>query len=165
MPLQTPRLDLRRLTMDDLDGFHTVWGDPEVIFWGASPDVEASGRTLARLLSREIPGVPESGWFAALLRETGTFLGDVVLEPASWDPDIAEIGWHMARDQQGRGYATEAARALLDHARAHATPTVWAKILPDNEPSRAVARRIGMRQVGSIVHADLDHDLWAIDLA
>jgi RimJ/RimL family protein N-acetyltransferase len=48
-----------------------------------------------------------------------------VLEPASWN-DVPEIGWHVAKEWQGRGYATEAAAGLLELAHQQGIPAVYA---------------------------------------
>lgn len=162
---RTQRLDVRPLTLDDLEAFHAIWGDPEVVFWGASPDLEASRRRLTDFSRRRLDGVAESGWFALVHRERGVVVGDVVLEPASWDPALAEVGWHVARAHQRRGYATEAAAGLLAHARRVGLDRAWAKILPSNAPSRTVAARLGMRRVGTVDDAGVRHDLWAVELA
>jgi RimJ/RimL family protein N-acetyltransferase len=61
---------------------------------------------------------------------------------------------------QGRGYATEAAQGLLDHARRHGLAMVYAKILHNNDASQGVARRIGMRIVGQLDHRAGSHDIW-----
>lgn len=162
--IQTERLDVRPLETDDLEAFHTVWGDPDVIFWGANEDVEASRQTLTQVLARTVSGVTPSGWFAVVHRADGTFVGDVVLQPAPWGPDDIEIGWHVAAAHQGRGYATEAARGLLEFARDIGVSQVGAVILPQNLPSQTVAVRLGMRNTGTVIeHGGLPHDRWHID--
>ena len=52
-PLDTERLALRPFTLDDVEGFHAIWGDPEVIWWGASESLDDSRAGLERLLARE----------------------------------------------------------------------------------------------------------------
>jgi [ribosomal protein S5]-alanine N-acetyltransferase len=107
-------------------------------------------------------GSPTSGWFAVLRRDDGQFVGDVVLEPASWDEGVPEIGWHFAKEWQGLGYATEAAAGLLEFAHGQGIPVVYAKILRTNVASQGVARRIGMSVVGSLEdHPAGLHDIWA----
>src|SRR5690606_38396087 len=123
----------------------------------------SSRRLLTRLLPRTIPGVEPSGWFGVWRRDDGVFVGDVVLQPAPW-AQVAEIGWHIAAAHQGRGYATEAARGLLEHARAAGLPRVEAGILPENLPSQSVAVRLRMRRTGMVEHGGRPHDLWVIDL-
>jgi RimJ/RimL family protein N-acetyltransferase len=156
----TERLEVRCLAMTDLHAFHEVWGDPRVIFWGASKDLETTRQLLRELVDRRFDGIVDSGWFAVQRRDDGRLVGDVVLEPASWNRELPEIGWHFAKVWQGRGYATEAAQGLLDHARRHGLAMVYAKILHNNDASQGVARRIGMRIVGQLDHRAGSHDIW-----
>lgn len=161
MGFMTPRLEVRRLTMADLDAFHAIWGDPAVIFWGAAKDREATRARLQDFIGRRLDGIDDSGWFAVVRQRDAQLVGDVVLEPAPWDRDLAEVGWHVAAAWQGHGYATEAAAGLLAHARQHGVEAVYAKILPDNVASRGVAMRLGMRVVGHLDDPHGIHDLWA----
>jgi RimJ/RimL family protein N-acetyltransferase len=158
----TERLEVRRLVMSDLADFHEVWGDPRVIFWGATEDLDATQQRLRDFIDRRLVGITDSGWFAVVRRDDGHFTGDVVLEPASWNNAVPEIGWHFATEWQGLGYATEAAAGLLELARQQGIPAVYAKILRTNVASQGVARRIGMTVVGSLEdHPAGPHDIWA----
>jgi RimJ/RimL family protein N-acetyltransferase len=71
------------------------------------------------------------------------------LEEAAGPTDQVEIGWHLHPDHQGRGYATEAARAVLDAAAAAGIEEVLALTDLDNEPSQRVALRLGMTDEGA----------------
>jgi ribosomal-protein-alanine N-acetyltransferase len=157
----TPRLEVRRLTMADLDAFHEIWGDPAVIFWGAAKDRDATRARLQDFMDRRLDGMVDSGWSAVVRRRDGQLVGDVVLQPAPWDRDLAEVGWHFGKAWQGRGYSTEAGAGLLAHAKRHGVASVYAKILPDNVASRGVALRLGMRIVGHLDDPHGLHDLWA----
>lgn len=61
-----------------------------------------------------------------------------------------EISWYLHPDSSGRGYAAEAAGALLDHALASGLATVWAIMWPENEASARVAGSIGMEDLGVV---------------
>jgi RimJ/RimL family protein N-acetyltransferase len=54
-----------------------------------------------------------------------------------------EFGWRLVREARGRGYATEAARAVLDIAAATFAGEILCIIDPDNTPSRRVADKLG----------------------
>lgn len=77
----------------------------------------------------------------------GTRTGTILLVLSRGTTDV-EIGWHQHPDQDGNGYTTEAAQAVLDHARASGLESVIALTLADNAPSQRVCRRIGMRDLG-----------------
>ncbi len=76
------------------------------------------------------------------------FVGYVGLQVPSFEAPFTpcvEIGWRLARAAWGYGYATEAARACLEHAfGVLALPEVLAFTVPANVRSRAVMRRLGM---------------------
>ena len=74
-----------------------------------------------------------------------------------------ELGWRLARESWGRGYATEAALAARDDALGRLGATDLMSIIhPDNERSQSVARKLGMH-VGFTIHNPLIDrivDVW-----
>ncbi|GMG85475.1 GNAT family N-acetyltransferase [Paralimibaculum aggregatum] len=90
------------------------------------------------------------GPYSVIARDGDRFAGTVGLwQPDGW-PEI-ELGWHLAPAAQGRGYATEAARAV----RRHAAATLGARrlvsyIAAGNRRSQAVARRLGAVHEGAV---------------
>ena len=85
----------------------------------------------------------------ALARPVGT----VSVKPAPASSEL-EIGWYLHPDYIGLGYATEAARLLLDRTLAMDVPRLWAFMWPDNHASANFARAVGMTEIGVI------HDPW-----
>ena len=163
MTLETPRLNLTLWRPGDGAEFHRIWGDPRVIFWGAAQDLAASEAVLARVIDRCADAPEPCGWYA-LRTQGGGLVGNALLQPTPSLPGDLEIGWHLAAAHQGHGYATEAARALLDHAFARLDiPRVVALIMPSNAPSARVAERLGMRRGERIIHAGEPHDVWSAD--
>ena len=74
------------------------------------------------------------------------FVGWILLAPLDLVGPEIEIGWRVMPAARGRGYATEAARCVLDHAlNTLHLPQVVADIDPENGPSLAVARKLGLR--------------------
>ena len=147
-------LETARLLMPPLSEQHTsalaeVYADPEVTRYigGAALDAESTAAQVARFEAvwREYG----FGQCALIDRETGALLGRAGLHPwPQWDE--VELGYVLARHAQGRGLATEAARAWLDVAsETLALDRLTAVIHPDNAPSRALAARLGFR-----VHRD-----------
>jgi ribosomal-protein-alanine N-acetyltransferase len=63
-------------------------------------------------------------------------------------PDAVEVGYSVFPEHRHRGYATEAVRALLDWARAQGIDRFVASVGPGNEPSLAIVRQLGFREVG-----------------
>ena len=83
-------------------------------------------------------------------------LGTVFLKPipfsfennASCSPDDTEIGWHLHPKAWGKGFASESAAALLQHAFGEGLERVVAVTYPENIASVGVCERIGMRYEG-----------------
>ena len=72
----------------------------------------------------------------------------MLLKPLPNGVGEVEVGWHLHPDSWGRGYATEAARAVVDRAFDDGLLEVYAVVRPGNEPSLAVCRRLGMQPLG-----------------
>jgi 2-keto-4-pentenoate hydratase/RimJ/RimL family protein N-acetyltransferase len=154
-PDSTERLSFRTWTDGDADAVLDLYSRPEVYrFLGASPgpvtDPDAARARIARWAERTkgLAGV----WAIETRRAPGTPIGTALLVPLTRTDGAPsedfEIGWHLHPDAWGQGYATEAATALLERARAGGLAEVRAVVRPDNEPSKAVCRRLGMREVG-----------------
>ncbi len=159
--INTPRLELRDWTTDDGEAFHRFWGDPEVIWWGAAESLSDSQAFLEIVVERsQETGI---GWCAVIVRETEAVVGNVALQPSPAPRTDIEIGWHFERSVWGKGYATEAATALLAHAFDVGFARVVADIANENGRSQAVARRLGLRRTGKIERSGLAHDVWVIE--
>ncbi|MFD8599433.1 GNAT family N-acetyltransferase [Kitasatospora sp. NPDC059646] len=144
--LTTPRLLLRQWEDGDLDRWAELNADPEVRrHLGPVMTREQSAGSLAAF--REELADRGWGWWAVRLRAEGTFLGFAGLDPVDEETpfDGVEAGWRLHPDSWGRGYATEAARAVLRYGFEElALPEILALIAAANAPSRAVAERLGM---------------------
>ena len=66
--------------------------------------------------------------------------GTVLFKPLPNGVGEVEVGWHLHPDSWGHGYATEAARAVIDRGFDAGLPEVYAVVRPGNEPSLAVCR-------------------------
>ena len=159
--LETARLRLRPLEASDVDIYHGVWGDSEVIWWGASPDRETSAEKLAALVDRCAAMPAGLGWWWLERLTDGVIVGDVFLQPASDPPGGIEIGWHLARAHWGNGYAHEGASSLLPLAWSLEFDEVNAPIVPNNFSSVRLAKRLGMERRGPTVEkGGYVHDVW-----
>jgi RimJ/RimL family protein N-acetyltransferase len=75
-------------------------------------------------------------------------VGGVSLHPLPVEEQDVEIGWQIAPEFWGNGYATEAGRGLLERAFANDVDEVFALVRPANRRAEAAARRVGMTWVG-----------------
>ncbi len=161
-PCETERLALRPFQMTDVEAWHAIWGDPEVIWWGANADLETSRRRLQRLLEKEADWPEGIGWLAVTRRGGGEILGDILLQPAPFAPGI-EIGWHFRRSAWGCGHATEAAGAVLGRAfRDGVLDRVFAIVALENARSMRVAEKLGLQPEKEMSYAGLPHRLFAL---
>lgn len=155
---ETERLVLRRFAPGDADAFAALNADPEVMrHIGAGTPLTrgASDELLAR-----IAGHWRSHgfglWCVAEREAPRRCLGFAGLAVPAFLPDVmpaVEVGWRLAREAWGRGLATEAGRASLDHAfGALGLASVISIIADGNQRSVAVARRLGMRRGADRLH-------------
>lgn len=149
--LLTERLRLRAFGLADHPRYAQINADPEVMrFIGTGGPVspEACWRSLAVILGHwQLLGY---GFWAVTLRGSGELVGHAgFIDPPGW-PGF-ELGWLLAREHWGHGYAQEAAQAALQVAFGTLMkPRVISLIRPANERSVALAQRLGAREEASI---------------
>jgi ribosomal-protein-alanine N-acetyltransferase len=143
----TPRLLLRRWRRCDLDPFARINADPQVMEHLVEPLTRERSDAL---VERTEASFERNGYglWAVEVRETGELAGftGLVLQTfaAPFTPAV-EVGWRLAVSAWGRGYATEAAAACLDHAfGALSMQEVVSMTSPRNTRSVAVMQRLGM---------------------
>jgi RimJ/RimL family protein N-acetyltransferase len=141
--IETERLILREFREDDFPVYEKLAANPDVMRYlgGKTQSRVEAWRHMAFLVGHwTLRGY---GYFALEEKATGEFIGRAGFTyPTGW-PGF-ELGWTIAPSHQRRGFASEAARRLLDYAfteldRSH----VISLIHPDNTPSRRVAERLG----------------------
>jgi RimJ/RimL family protein N-acetyltransferase len=153
--IETERLTLRPFGADDADFLFDLFRRQEVARWsGQGVPMSHRDEAVARIARypKRAGEHPAAGILLATVRETGSPAGMVMLVPIpaseGFDRDDMEVGWHFHPDTWGNGYATEAARAVVDRAFASGIPEIYAVTDPLNVPSQAVCRRLGMTDLG-----------------
>jgi ribosomal-protein-alanine N-acetyltransferase len=145
--LRTERLILRPIAREDLDAYAHLYADPEVVRY-LGDSTTATREETAEWLDRAILRNEREGWdLRSVLRaDDGEVLGRCGIAVLEIDGvDEREIGFVLGREHWGRGYATEAAWAMRDHAfGALGLTRLASPIHPDNEASKRVAVKIGM---------------------
>lgn len=150
LPVRTERLLLRYITAADLDALR-YYMDPEVCRYLPFPpaDEAALADRVARMAERLAPSEPDDVLALAVVHD-GVLVGDLMLRLRTRTddrspPSVAEVGWAFAPAYAGRGFATEAARALTALAFEHyPLHRLYANLDPRNERSAALCKRLGM---------------------
>lgn len=146
--LETPRLLLREWRDTDLDAHAAMSADPEVMRYLGDGVVRDRGQAW-REIALHIGHWALRGYGQWVLErlEDGAVLGRARLwNPPGW-PGL-EVGWKLARDAWGHGYATEAGQAAIDWTwETLEAPELISIIRPDNTASIRVAGRLGMKQL------------------
>jgi RimJ/RimL family protein N-acetyltransferase len=138
--------------MDDLDALTELDADPAVMRYvtGGIPTSREEMRDdyLPYWLAYYERG-DAWGFWAAIERSTGAFLGWFHLRPEEHDPpDEPELGYRLVRSAWGRGFATEGSRALVDKAfRELGARRVYATAMAVNAASSRVMEKAGLRYV------------------
>lgn len=145
--MQTERLFLRPWKMDDLEPLAQLNADPRVMeYFPKTLNLEESLKSLKEAIQHfDRYGF---GFWAATLLDQGTFIGFIGLEhvdfSAPFTPAI-EIGWRLAFDHWGKGYATEGAKAALKYGfEKLGLREIVSFTAVQNMRSRKVMERIGM---------------------
>jgi Acetyltransferases, including N-acetylases of ribosomal proteins len=86
--------------------------------------------------------------WAVTLADGGVLVGGVSLHSLPVEEQDVEIGWQIAPEFWGNGYATEAGRHVIERAFGLDIDEVFALVRPANGRAEATARRIGMSWVG-----------------
>ena len=166
--LETERLLLRPICLDDIVDCTALWGEPATMrFIGSGQPLTAEevwSRTLRHIGHWHALGY---GYWAVREKEGGRFVGDVGFQNLrrSMQPDLGdrpEIGWVLAAHAQGRGYAREAVSAALAwvDGELQATETVCI-IRPAHERSIRIAIEAGYRRTGAARYGAATMDVFA----
>lgn len=179
--LHTDRLRLRPLAESDVDALVPIYTEPEVTRYFATPSRDRAA--VVELVWRRLTRPVRPGMGSWMIEWAGTVAGLGHVWPSAQLPGaVAEMGWLLGRRFWGNGLATEAATAILDHGlRGLGLPAVWALVHEDNTASLAVAKRLGLLDVGRGHHHGATHrvfvalaeqvgtlhhvELWVPDLA
>lgn len=147
--LKTERLLLRPLGTGDAEALAVINADPDVMRYignGTPRDLEQTEALVAKAAAHwDVHGW---GTFAVSEKGTGDLVGLGILAEPTFLPEImpvTEVGWRVKRDRWGRGYAPEAARAVIGFAFGElGLDRVVSCIHSENAASVRVAEKLGM---------------------
>ncbi len=150
MQIRTERLLLRPIRVSDLDTTCAYSLDPEATRLMMLLPFDDAAETLRALQALEAEWhspAPERLEFA--IEREGAHIGSITYY-FQGPPDEVELGWVLHRDHWRQGYATEAALALIDHAREMGLRRVFACCDSENIASYKTMEKLGMRHIATV---------------
>jgi len=145
MVLETERLILREMDHNDFNSLYAVLADSDIMeHYPYTFDEDRVRNWISRNMERyQKDGF---GLWAVVLKETGEMIGDCGITMQNiHDHLLPEIGYHIRKDQQRKGYASEAAAACIRFAfENYAFPAVYSYMKHTNIPSQRTAMKNGM---------------------
>ena len=148
MQLETNRLILRELTHQDFDSFHEILSNPETMMHYPAPFDEAKTK---RWINWNIENYNTFGFglWAVILKQNGRFIGDCGITMQNINGKIKpELGYHIHKDFQNKGYATEAAKKCLEYIFENTTfNKIYSYMKYTNVGSYTVAIKNGMQLI------------------
>lgn len=147
--LETTRIALRRLTENDVEHLLELDSDPDVMWYltGGVPHTRdfVVGKALPYYLGF-YDRFDVFGFWAAIEKVSGEFMGWFHFRPHRENPDEIELGYRLKKVHWGRGYATEGSKALIEKGfRELGVDKVVATTMALNRRSRRVMEKVGLR--------------------
>jgi RimJ/RimL family protein N-acetyltransferase len=166
-PLETERLTLRPFVENDFRAFEAMQADPELARWlynDARQGDEARSHFERKLAISVLHG--EGDWMSCgvVERSTGVLVGDLSFHWVSDEHRTGEVGFVFAGGHQGKGYATEAASALVGWAFASGFHRVIGRTEARNAASARVLEKLGMRLEAHFVENEWVKGEWQSEL-
>ena len=153
MELFTERLHLREFVREDWTAVYAYQSDPRYLryyHWQERREVDVQ-QFIQILLEQQAAQPRYKYQFAVVLRETGHLIGNCGVRKESAKARVADMGYELDPEHWGKGYATEAATAVLEFGftvlKVH---RIWANAIADNVGSRRVLEKIGMQHEGTL---------------
>lgn len=149
MILETERLTLSPVVLEDAPDVYLMMSDPEVMaHWDVEPidDPDVVASIVASQAQETAMG---GGWYWSMrLTADGTFLGVCDLSDVDWRHKRAEVGFMMGKDSWGKGYAWEAMTSVLAFAAGEGLKRLTARTHVGNTRSDSLLTRLGFTQEG-----------------
>ena len=157
LTIESARLRLEPYELKHIDGLRAMDSDVEIMRYIGDGTIKTHEQTVASIERVQLRWRQRGySWWAIIEKETAEVIGAACLQHlANLDGAPLELGWRLRKEQQGKGYATEAAKAIIYFAveRFNAAHLV-AVAHPENLASHKVMQRLGMTYVGIEEHYD-----------
>ncbi len=155
--LETERLILRQVMKKDADQLYEMLSEPEVAKYDYFYPVTSKAEALifVERFTKELEEKEEITW-GVILKETNQFIGTCCLGEFNQGARRAEIGYDLTQKQWGKGYATEAVKAVIDFGFNRMNLNrIEATITPGNDASVQVLKKLNFTREGIVRERDL----------
>ena len=163
MQLETERLLLREFVADDWATVLAYQSDPRYLryyAWGGRTAAEAQD-FVQIFLDQQAAQPRHKFQLVVTTKAAGTLIGNCGIRLAAPGVRVGDIGYELAPEQWGHGYATEAARAILAFGfGALGLHRVWASCVADNTASAHVLTKLGLRREAHLREIDYYKGRW-----
>ena len=167
-PIQTERLLLRPFEPGDFDELLAVESRAEVArFLYHEPRTPEETREVLerRIRLTSLTDEGDTLSVAVVVRATGTMIGDCMLHWSSRQHQSGEVGFALHPDHQGRGYAAEAARALVDYGFSEVgLHRIIGRLEARNFASARVLEKLGMRREALLIENEFVKGEWQSEI-
>ena len=160
--LETERLLIRPFTQDDKELIFNIMKDKEMFEytpdepWQSIENAEGFINLVLWLYDSEHETFKH--FFAVTEKESGKLIGVCGVGGIDYDRSENEVFYHIRKDYWGKGYATEAAEAMLEYSFEQlGLSKIIGAVHPDNNASNRVMDKIGLKRVGIISGLDEEH--------
>jgi RimJ/RimL family protein N-acetyltransferase len=165
LPLHTERVALRVMRMNDAPALTAYRDHPEIARYQSwpMPFTLADARQMLEDQA-DLDDLPPSGWVQIAIEHASEVIGDLAVNLTA-NTCVAEIGFTLARAHHGKGFASEAAGAMVDALFAQTNVhRVSASIDPANVASMRVLEHLGFCYEGTARRAELVRGDWVDDM-
>lgn len=163
-PIETERLYMRPFQQDDLEDLHKFYSLPDVaryLYWEAKTLDETRQSLSIKIKNTGFREDNSVYLLAAVLKENNALIGEVMLFQRSIEHRQGEIGFVFNPQYHGRGYATEAARVLLNMGfEMFNFHRIFGRCDPRNTGSWKLMERLGMRKEAHFIHNEIFKGEW-----
>ncbi|MFK3711737.1 GNAT family N-acetyltransferase [Leclercia adecarboxylata] len=167
MDLETPRLKLEPYDDSHYEGLRVMDSDAGVMRYitgGIVKTPEETWEGIRRVQARW--DKYNFSWWAIIEKSSGAIVGAACLQHlANVDGAPLEIGWRLVPEHNGKGYATEAAKAIVNYAAEQVGATYLVAVAdPENIPSQRVMQRLGMTYKAIEQHYDVPCVVYELNI-
>jgi len=163
MQISTERLILREFTQEDWSAILAYQSEPHYLrYYEWETRTEADVRAFVQIFLTQQKQMPRIKFqLAVVLKSEGKLIGNCGIRKKEPKSQEADIGYELASDYWGKGYATEAARTLLkfgfEELKLH---RIWSWCIAENIASVRVSEKIGMQLEGRLRENEWFKSRW-----